>query len=224
MKSIIPPALLEIQFCPSVASAEFYELLLQFGINLIILLVFSRALYFRWNRKPEYMFAQLITGIIVFMICALLRWVKLELGMVLGLFAIFAIIRFRTINIPVKEMAYLFMVVGISAVNALLPMSDCLQWIIFSNIILIALTFIMEKLFFSNRLSRRTITFNNTDLLKPSNHSLLLQELTALTELSIVRFEIGKVDYIKNHAQIRIYFTGEGNGNFNEAENGNNDD
>jgi len=224
MKSIIPTALLEIQFCPAIASDEFYELLLQFGINLIILLIFSRALYFKWNRKAEYMFVQLITGVIVFMICSLLRWVKLELGLVLGLFAIFAIIRFRTINIPVKEMAYLFMVVGISAVNALLPLSNCVQWIIFANVILVAMTFIMEKLFFMNKLSRRTITFNNTDLLKPSRHQMLLQELTALTELNITRFEIGKVDYIKNHAQIRIYYTGEGDRSFNDGENGNNDD
>jgi predicted membrane channel-forming protein YqfA (hemolysin III family) len=224
MKSIIPPELLNIQFCPSVASTEFYELLLQFGINLAILLILSRAMYFKWNRHPEYMFAQLITGVIVFMICALLRWVQLELGLVLGLFAIFAIIRFRTINVPVKEMAYLFMIVGISAVNALLPMSNCLQWIIFANIILVAMTFIMEKVFFSNKLSDRTITFNNTELLKPSRHQSLLQELKELTELDIVRFEIGKVDYVKKHALIRIYFKGDVNGGPTEFESANDDD
>jgi len=185
----------------------------------LILVILSRVMYYNWNRKPEYMFAQLITGVIVFMICALLRWVQLGLGLVLGLFAIFAIIRFRTINVPVKEMAYLFMVVGISAVNALLPMDNCLQWILFANVILVAITFIMEKLYFSKKLSQRTITFNNTDLLKPSKHPLLLQELKVLTELNITRFEIGKVDYIKNQAQIRIFFTGDGNGSFNEAEN-----
>jgi hypothetical protein len=224
MKTTINPVLLNIQFCPEVASAEFYELLLQFGINLVVLVILARVMYFRWNRSPEYLFAQLITGVIVFMICALLRWVQLELGLVLGLFAIFAIIRFRTINVPVKEMAYLFMVVGISAVNALLPMDKCLQWILFANVILVVMTFIMEKVFFSKQLSRRTITFNNTDLLKPSKHPLLLQELKELTELNIVKFEIGKVDYIKKHAMIRIYFTGEGNRSFNEGEIQNDDD
>jgi hypothetical protein len=207
-----------------VASADFYELLLQFGINLAVLLIISRALYFRWNRNPEYLFAQLITGVIVFMICALLRWVQLELGLVLGLFAIFAIIRFRTINVPVKEMAYLFMVVGISAVNALLSMDTCLQWIVFANGILVALTFTMERVFFSRQLSQRTISFNNTELLKPSKQASLLQELKDLTELNIVRFEIGKVDYIKNHAQIRIFFTGGIGQSFIEGETRNDDD
>jgi hypothetical protein len=121
-------------------------------------------------------------------------------------------------------MAYLFMVVGISAVNALLPMSNCVQWIIFANVILVVLTFIMEKVFFSKKLSHRTIMFNNTDLLKPSKYQLLLKELIELTELNIIRFEIGKVDYIKNHAQIRIYFAGEGNGSIGDSENGNDDD
>jgi hypothetical protein len=224
MKTIIPSVLLEIPLCPDVASAEFYELLLQFGINLVILLILARVMYFRWNHKPEFMFAQLITGVIVFMICALLRWVQLGLGLVLGLFAIFSIIRFRTINVPVKEMAYLFMAVGISAVNALLPMNHCFQWILFANGILVGMTFIMERLYFSKKLSRRTISFNNTDLLKPSKHNLLLQELKELTELNIIRFEIGRVDYIKKQAQIRIYFTGNGNGSFNDEETGNDDD
>jgi len=217
-------ALLKIPFCPLFASTDFYEMILRFGLNLIVLLIISGALYYRLNRKPEHMFAQLITGIIVFMICSMLRWVQLELGLVLGMFAIFAIIRFRTINVPVKEMAYLFMVVGISAVNALLTQNECVQWIIIANIILICITFLMEKFFFSNKPSRRTITYSNTDLLKPSKHPVLLQELKDLTELNIIRFEIGKVDYIKKHAQIRIYFTGEGNGSFNENENENDDD
>jgi predicted membrane channel-forming protein YqfA (hemolysin III family) len=224
MKSQIFPVLLQIKYCPAIASTEFYELLIQFGINLAVLLIISRAMYFKWNRNPEYMFAQLITGAIVFIICALLRWVQLELGLVLGLFAIFAIIRFRTINVPVKEMAYLFMVVGISAVNALLQLSQCFQWIVFANMVLVSMTFILEKVFFSNKLTRRTITFNNPDLLKPSKHQLLLQELRSLTELDIVRFEIGKVDYIKGQAQIRIFFRGDGNSSFNENENGNDDD
>ena len=121
-------------------------------------------------------------------------------------------------------MAYLFMVVGISAINALLDLNQCLFWVIFANLFLVVLTFILEKGLFSKRLSRRTITYNNTELLKPSKHSLLLQELKTLTELNIVRFEIGKVDYIKGQAQLRIYFTGEGNGSFSEAESATDDD
>jgi predicted membrane channel-forming protein YqfA (hemolysin III family) len=224
MKSLIPLTMLKIQFCPPVASAEFYELLLQFSLNLVVLVILARVLYFSWNRNLEYMFAQIVAGMIVFLICAMLRWVQLGLGLALGLFAIFAIIRFRTINVPVKEMAYMFMSVGISAVNALLQLSECLQWIIFANIILVGFTYILEKYFFGRKLSRRTITFNNTELLRPSKQSLLLQELKTMTELNIIRFEIGKVDYIKGHAQIRIYFTGDGNGNFNEDENLNDDD
>jgi hypothetical protein len=224
MKTISITSLLEIQFCPPIASAEFYEMLLQFALNLLVLLVLSRVIYFRWNRKPEHMFAQLITGIVVFMICAMLHWAQLGLGLVLGLFAVFTIIRFRTLSVPIKEMAYLFMIVGISVINALLQMNQCLQWILFANVFIIALTFIMEKGFFSKKQNHRTITYGNTELLKPSKHHQLLQELKELTELSIVRIEIGKVDYIKKHAQIKLYFTGDGNDSFNDDENENDDD
>jgi hypothetical protein len=210
---------LEIQNCPALASTGFYEMLMQFGINLVVLLIISRALYYKWNRRPDYMFAQLITGVIVFLICGLLRWVQLELGLVLGLFAIFAIIRYRTLNVPVKEMSYLFMAVGISAINAMLRLSQCLPWIVFANFILVILTLSMEKSYFSGKLFCRTITFNDTELLKPSKHAQLLQKLKVMTELDIVRFEIGKVDYAKGNAQIRIYFAAGGNEGFCYHEN-----
>jgi hypothetical protein len=224
MKALDTVSALDIQFCPPTASPEFYEMILQFVLNLAVLLIISRALYFRWNRKPEYLFAQVITGITVFLICAMLRWLQLGLGLALGLFAIFAIIRFRTINVPIKEIAYLFMVVGISSVNALLRVSSCFQWIIFANVFIVGLTFILERVYFNARLNLRTIIFNHTDMLKPSKHELLLKELKELTELNIVRFEIGKVDYIKNQAQIRIFFSGDGLNNFTESVNGNDDD
>ena len=214
----------KIQFCPPTATPEFYQLLIQFGLNLAILFVLSRLLYFRFNRKADYMFTQIISGVIVFIICSMLRWVQLELGLVLGLFAIFAIIRFRTINVPVKDMAYLFMIVGVSAVNALLKINECLHWVIFANILLIGLTYLLEKTFFSNPLSKRTITFNDTDLLRPSQHGLLMDRLKELTELNIVRFEIGKVDYNKNQAQLRIYFTGIAGEGFEEGANNSDDD
>lgn len=218
MKTIQDLTLSDIQICPPFASTDFYELILRFVLNLVVLLIISRAMYYKWNKKPQYMFAQLISGTIVFIICSLLRWVQLELGLVLGLFAIFAIIRFRTVNIAVKEMTYLFMSVGISAVNALVQQNECTQWIIFVNIILLLITFFMEKVFFSRKLASRTIAYNNTDLIKPSKHHLLLKELKEITELNITRFQIGKVDYIKNHAQIKIYFTDAGNTCLNDEE------
>lgn len=208
MKAEILTGLLQVQKCPPISSIEFFELIIQLAVNTAVLLVISRILYYRWNRKPEYLFAQLISGTIVFVICALLRWVKLELGLVLGLFAIFSIIRFRTINVPVKDMAYLFMVAGISAVNALLPVSSCIQWIVISNTMLVLMTLILEKKFFSRPVSSRNIIWDNVELLKPDKYNMLLQELCLLTGLKIIRFEIGKTDYIKKHAQIRIYFLG----------------
>jgi len=209
--------------CPPIAGSEFFGMLTQFGLNLAVLLLLALAVYYRHNRNAEYVFAQLITGVIVFMICAMLRWVKLELGLALGLFAIFSVIRFRTLNIPVKEMSYLFMSVGVSAINSILQPDECLPWILFANIFIVLLAFLLEQIFFRNKLNRRTISYNNTDLLKPSLHIQLLRELKELTELDIVRFEIGKVDYIKKHAQIRIYYKGASE-SFAEETTGNDDD
>jgi hypothetical protein len=208
----------DLQSCPSLLSMEFYELLIQFVLNLAVLLILSRALYYRYNRDTNHMFAQLISGLIVFLLCAMLRWVNLELTMAIGLFAIFAILRFRTLNVPVKEMAYLFMIVGISAINALLRVDECLQWIVMVNLVVIGLTWLLERLYFGHRLAGRTITFGKTDLLKPDMHARLLIELKDLTGLDVVRFEIGKVDYVKKLARIRIYFPDRTHTSFSDTE------
>jgi septin family protein len=126
--------------------------------------------------------------------------------------------------VPVKDMAYLFMIVGVSAVNALLRMTECLHWIAFANILVIGLTYLLEKVFFSNQLSKRTIMFNDTALLRPSQHVALMNRLKELTELNIVKFEVGKVDYNKNQAQLRIFFTGGFAEGFDDSQNTNDDD
>jgi len=93
MTTILTSALQEIQFCPPVASTEFYDLLLQFGINLLILGDSFQSHVLQLEPQTRVHVCPVDNRSNCFMICALLRWVQLGLGLVLGLFAIFAIIR-----------------------------------------------------------------------------------------------------------------------------------
>ena len=93
-------------------------------LNIFIVFFISKFIYLRYNiksKKPlnEFFFTYNSAGLITFLLCFLLSNVKLDLGFALGLFAIFAILRFRTETIKVKEMAYFFVVIGVSAINAL---------------------------------------------------------------------------------------------------------
>lgn len=184
----------------------FVELLIRFVLHLAVLTIISRFIYYRINLKLNYMFAQIVAGVMVFLLCGLLFWVELQLGLALGLFAIFAIINFRTATIPVKEMTYLFAVVGISAINGLMHLENGVFFLLLPNICIIIAVYSMEKTWFTRRVSYRTILYTNINLIKPGHQEELLKDLKEMTQLDIIRFEIGKVDYKKGNAEIRIYY------------------
>ena len=93
-------------------------------LNVFVVFFISKFIYLKYNNKGkkslnEFFFTYNSAGLITFLLCFLLSNVKLDLGFALGLFAIFAILRFRTETIKVKEMTYFFVVIGVSAINAL---------------------------------------------------------------------------------------------------------
>ncbi len=99
--------------------SDFTELLIRLVFNTILVFIVVHFLYSKNSKRKDFYFSYLAIGVIVFLLCFLLNNVKLELGFALGLFAIFGIIRYRTNTIPIKEMTYLFIVIGISVMNAL---------------------------------------------------------------------------------------------------------
>ena len=98
---------------------EFFKMLFHFGINISFLTIIIRFLYFRKSRRADYMFTYYMISIIVFFLCFTLKKYEMGIGMALGLFAIFGIIRYRTATIEIKEMTYLFVVIGVSVINSL---------------------------------------------------------------------------------------------------------
>jgi uncharacterized membrane protein len=128
--------------------------LIRFGLNLITLFVLIRLLYYEFRKQgvPEYLFAFFLLGIIVFLICTALEMVEVQLGFALGLFALFGILRFRTESIPVREMTYLFLSIGVSMINSLVDFIDPINGIILSN------TLIITRRGFSRRFYAATIS------------------------------------------------------------------
>ena len=118
---LINELLLNVEiFGTELFNKDFYELLIKLLFNLAIVSYIVRYIYFNSTKNKDYLFTYLMISITVFLLCFLLENVKLQLGFALGLFAIFGIIRYKwTDPIPIKEMTYLFIVIGISIMNAL---------------------------------------------------------------------------------------------------------
>ncbi|KPK83367.1 MAG: hypothetical protein AMS27_13095 [Bacteroides sp. SM23_62_1] len=185
--------------------AGFWQLLFRFAINTIWIFLISRLLYYPKQKKPEYLFSFLLIGSIVFIICNLLGKLTLSIGFAVGLFAIFAVLRYRTNPIPVKEMTYFFIIIGVSVKNALASRIS-LPELLFSDVAIFALTFAGEYILFKKKYISKTIIIQNIELTRPENYPKLIEELSNLSGFKVEKAEIGRVDYIKRQARIRIYF------------------
>ena len=130
----------------------------------------------------------------------------IDTGMGLGLFAIFGIIRYRTDAIEIKEMTYLFMVIGVSVINALASNDLSISEVGVINISIILLTFLLENIWLMKHETRKTINYERIDLIKPENYELLRADLEKRTGLSINRVEVGKIDFLNDTAMVRIFY------------------
>jgi len=120
------------------------EALVRLAINVAVLFIIIKLLYNRYSDKKGNLFAFFLMGIMIFMLCVVLKDVELQMGMALGLFAVFSIIRYRTENMAIKDMSYLFTVIGISAINALLDYPNPVRGTILVNSIIILTIFLLE--------------------------------------------------------------------------------
>ena len=126
---------------------DFWDLILRTIFNLGVVIYLVRYLYYKTTPRKDYLFTYILISLVVFFMCFLLENIKLELGFALGLFAIFGIIRYRTRQIPIREMTYLFLVIGLSEINALSNRKVSYAELIFTNAALIAITYLLEKVF-----------------------------------------------------------------------------
>jgi hypothetical protein len=143
--------------------------------------------------------------------------VKLELGFALGLFAIFGIIRYRTLQIPIKEMTYLFLVIGISVINALANKKVSYAELLFTNMVLIVLTYALESLMSLRHESVKAINYEKIELIKTGNRAELILDFEERYGIKINRIEIGKIDFLRDTARINIYYF-ENNNRINQAD------
>ena len=204
---------------------DFIDLVIRTAFNLGVVWLLVRYLYYRITPRKNYLFTYILISLVVFFMVFLLENIKIELGFALGLFAIFGILRYRTRQIPIREMTYLFLVIGISVINALANSKVSYVELVFTNIVLLTITYLLEKVFLLKHESKKTINYENVDLIKPEKREELIKDLEERTGLSINRVEIGRVDYLRDSARIFIfYFEGENWGEDDDFDGGNTDD
>lgn len=185
---------------------DIYKLIVRFAFDIIFVGLVVLINYFIHGKNKTYVFTFLLMNLMTFFICFTLKKLELGLGMALGLFAIFGIIRYRTRSIDIKEMTYLFVVIGIAAINALSNKKTSYLELIFANFSIFGFTFILERFRVYNKESEQDLVYDNLDLLRPDAQEHLLADLRSRTGLNIHRVEIKKIDLPKGSANLVVYY------------------
>ncbi|RXP64517.1 DUF4956 domain-containing protein [Lutibacter sp. HS1-25] len=185
---------------------DFFKMIFRFALNFIFLTVIIRFIYYPDSKRKDYVFTYYLISTIVFFLCFTLKKYEMDIGMALGLFAVFGIIRYRTNPIDIKEMTYLFVVIGISIMNSLVNKKMSYAEVISANAIIILVLILIEKYWALKQVVSKSIVYENIENIKPENYESLKSDLEKRTGLQINKVTIGDVDFLKDTAKVTIYY------------------
>ena len=216
--------LLQLEFDPSIA-AEFpqgdqsidllgvplfdapslWTFLIRFGFNLLICWVITHFLYYKKSHRRDYYFTYMLFSATIFLILYHLQNLQMEMTLALGLFAIFSMIRYRTEQLPIREMTYLFVLIGISIINGS-GLTSSYAAFVATNLLVILLIWLLETLGFSKRHGHKIITYEKIELIRPDRREELLTDLRERTGLDIIKVQVGSINFLKDTAFLKVTY------------------
>ena len=204
-------------------SCRILDLLFRFLINTTFTIIIAKCFYFPKSRRKDFFFTYLLVGFGIFMLIHLMGDAKLKTGIAMGLFAIFCIMRYRTESVPIREMTYLFLVISLAAINGLawtadisgkhpefaIPEAISMFELVITNIIFIVVIWIAEGGKWVTSLSTKYVKYDKIDLIQPAKREELIEDLKKRTGLNIREVSVGSIDFLKDMALIKVFYTDE---------------
>ena len=204
-------------------SQSLTELAIRFFLNLLVCWVIVGLFYYRKSRRRDYYFTFMVFSTAMLMLLYIMGNVEVGVGLTLGLFAIFGVIRYRTETVPIREMTYLFVIIAIAAMNGLAPLyrvvgvsSDtphyALDWgatlvTVLSNLLVVGLIWVLESEKLLHHTSTKLVLYDRIELIVPERRAELIADLEKRIGVKVDNLEVGHVDFLKDAAFIKIYYT-----------------
>jgi hypothetical protein len=187
------------------------KLLFRLLIDLASVFVLVRFIYYPIYKHRELFFTYFIFNVVIFLISFLLNKVDLSMGAAFGLFAVFSMLRYKTEEIAIKDMTYLFLVIALGLVTAVTKVKDTADsieylFLIGINVTVLLITYLLESNIFMKKENVKTILYENIELIKADKKEELLADIRLRTGFNVHRYSIHKIDFLKDAAQIKIYF------------------
>ncbi len=182
-----------------------WNLLLRFAFNLLVCWVITHCFYYKKSRRRDYYFTFLLFSVVIYLLLFSLQNLSIEIGFALGLFAIFGMIRYRTTTIPVREMTYLFVIIGVSIINGF-SMAASYATLIAANLLVIISIALLEGLGFTRREATKIIVYEKIDLIHPDRRQELLADLRQRTGLEILNVQVGSINFLRDIAFLKVTY------------------
>jgi len=187
-----------------ILNAEFAQAMVKFLICIVVNWVIIFQLYFRKSHRRDFSFTFMLMSIAIYFLVFFMMGMergKATMGVGLGLFGIFSIMRYRTDAMPVREMTYLFLIICLSVVHAMA--SEYIELFIIDAIVLIAITACEMTMKIQ---PTKLIQYDRVELVKPEKREELKADLEQRTGLKILKIDVGGIDFLKDSCVIRITY------------------
>ena len=204
-------------------SQSLTELALRFFLNLAVCFILVRFFYYRKSRRRDYYFTFMVFSSAMLLLLFMMGNAEVGVGLTLGLFAIFGVIRYRTETVPIREMTYLFIIIAVAAVNGLSPLYKLvgsagsnphyelslgsLGVLAISNLLVVGLVCLLESGRALKQSATRLVLYDRIELIVPERRHELIADLEKRVGVKIDNIEIGHVDFLRDAAYIKVYYT-----------------
>ncbi len=196
---------IELLGVPLINADGLIEMLARFSVTMLFSFIIIGWLYYSRSKRKDWVFCFTMIAVTVFLLIFLLGHEKLQIGLALGLFAIFGIVRYRTEAIAIREMSYLFMIIGVAVINGLATSVSYAELIV-TNLIFVIAAWVMERSGLMAKVNVKLIKYDKINLITPDKYDEMMADLKARTGLDITKFEIGHIDFLKDIALVKVYY------------------
>jgi hypothetical protein len=174
------------------------------AIDLTSVIILIRFIYFQVYKTKDLFFTYIIFNLVIFLLSFSLNKAELSMGAAFGLFAVFSMLRYRTEDISIKDMSYLFLSIALGVLNAVTK-GGWEELCTISAIILL-ITWLLESSWLMKKESSKVIFYDQIELIPTENHEQLMADIRLRTGIPVHRVLVQKIDFLRDSAQIRIYY------------------
>jgi hypothetical protein len=205
---------------------DLWEMVFKFGLDAAVVFILIRLIYYPVHRKKENLFTYFVFNFLIFFLCVLLNNVKLSIGFALRPVRHVRHLRYRTEQISIKDMTYLFAVISLAVINALVSKKISLAELLFTDGMILLVTYALEHVWLTRHEAMRMLIYDRIDLMRPGQREALYADLHTRLGIKVSRVEVGRIDLLRDTAQLRVFYyeDEQGLGNFREAPRDDGDD